>query len=62
MHHLRESGALEQDADIVMVLHKTKDEVRQVHVDKARNGATGQVDKVIFVPERMLFGDEQPNF
>jgi len=43
---LRESGAIEQDADIVMMLHKPKtavDNERELIIAKHRNGATGSV-------------------
>ena len=44
---LRESGALEQDADIVMFLHRPDDEQREhieLHIAKHRNGPTGKID------------------
>jgi replicative DNA helicase len=48
---LRESGALEQDADTVLLLHRPgmrrdsgqEDNVIEVHVAKQRNGPTGEV-------------------
>lgn len=43
---LRESGAIEQDADIVMMLHKPKtatNDERELIIAKHRNGATGSV-------------------
>lgn len=48
MHHLRGSGSLEQDADVVMLIHNQIPEdqmVGQVEliVDKQRGGATGTV-------------------
>jgi len=62
---LRESGALEQDADIVMFIYR--DEyyhpesvetrgVAEVNVAKHRAGATGMV-KMTFLPEFTLFSD-----
>src|SRR5206468_92586 len=48
---LRESGAIEQDADTVMMLHrpgmyegnKEEDRILEVHVLKQRNGPTGEI-------------------
>jgi replicative DNA helicase len=48
---LRDSGAIEQDADVVMFLHREelldketdKKGLAEVHVAKQRNGAVGQV-------------------
>jgi replicative DNA helicase len=42
---LRESGSIEQDADVVMFLHREDEEVREVvtcSIEKHRNGPTGQ--------------------
>ena len=44
---LRESGALEQDADIVMFLHRPDEEQRkhiELYIAKHRNGPTGRID------------------
>lgn len=48
LHHLRESGSLEQDADVVMLLHRDRKEQNdndvvdfQVDVAKNRDGVTG---------------------
>jgi replicative DNA helicase len=69
LSHLRESGAIEQDADIVAFLHRdrddtknkslNKDEIRNgveasLIVEKNRNGQTGIVD-LAFFPHRMEF-------
>jgi replicative DNA helicase len=48
---LRESGAIEQDADTVLMLHRPsrydkekQDDKLEVHIAKQRNGPTGQID------------------
>jgi replicative DNA helicase len=56
LHHLRESGSIEQDADIVMLLSRKFDREEgeapgapfkaQLHIAKQRNGPTGKVDLV----------------
>ena len=45
LHDLRESGAIEQDADIVILLHKDADTGKtSVEVAKHRGGKTGRLD------------------
>jgi replicative DNA helicase len=61
LSHLRESGALEQDADAVIFLHKKTDEEEDaglidVIVAKHRNGPTGVV-KMVFIPTFTVFKD-----
>lgn len=52
---LRQSGAIEQDADIVILLHRAlQDRVLNVNVAKNRNGQVGQFD-MTFVPEYFEF-------
>lgn len=54
---LRESGAIEQDADIVMFLYREDAEnLKDMTIDiaKHRNGSVGEI-KLIFIPERMKF-------
>ncbi len=50
---LRESGSIEQDADVVMFIYRedmykgkesSRPNIAEIHVKKHRNGATGQVD------------------
>ena len=42
---LRDSGSIEQDADLVMLLHRETRESQEadLHVAKNRNGATGHI-------------------
>ena len=50
---LRESGSIEQDADVVMFLYREDEENREIvscSIEKHRNGPTGMVE---------LFFDEQ---
>ncbi len=67
LSHLRESGAIEQDADIVIFLHRDRSETRdaskeaqingvkaELIVEKNRNGRTGIVE-VMFHPMTMKF-------
>jgi replicative DNA helicase len=71
---LRESGAIEQDADIVTFIHRpeyyglTEDEsgnsligVAEIIIAKHRNGATGDVH-LSFKKELAKFSDMQPTF
>ncbi len=58
--HLRESGAIEQDADVVMLMYRPDSDVTTPHVPtklliaKHRNGPTGEID-MIFLGNRMRF-------
>lgn len=66
LYHLRESGQLEQDADIVMFLYETADEraelgqarpwVKILDVAKQKDGPTGIV-RLKFTPEVMSFNE-----
>lgn len=59
---LRESGALEQDADIVMFLYRADEEDREnikLLVSKHRNGPTGERD-LYFRGERTKFYEAEP--
>lgn len=54
---LRESGAIEQDADVVMFIYREDPENMQdvtLDIQKHRNGPTGEI-KLMFVPERVKF-------
>jgi len=58
---LRESGAIEQDADVVMLLHRADENERglpqetiEINVAKQRNGPTGEL-KVMFDKKYMRF-------
>jgi len=59
---LRDSGSIEQDADVVMFIHredKYKDEsertnIAEILIEKHRNGETGKVD--------LFFNDKKATF
>lgn len=56
---LRESGAIEQDADVVMFLYRTEDELTptmpmRMLIAKHRNGPTGEID-LLFRGDRIRF-------
>lgn len=61
---LRESGSIEQDADVVMFLHHpdawdddpTRENITQILVAKHRNGPTGEVD-LVFLSRSTKFVD-----
>lgn len=53
--NLRESGNIEQDADVVMFLHRKRDSTESsLIIAKNRNGGTGSVP-LHFIPERTRF-------
>ena len=63
---LRESGAIEQDADVVMFIHrpelydpKDRPGEAELIVAKNRNGATG-VAQLVWIAEHMRFVDRAP--
>lgn len=65
LHHLRDSGALEQDANIVIFIHDPtpaeeadtiQDGPKEFIVAKNRNGKTGVVP-VVWMGARVMFGD-----
>jgi len=54
---LRESGAIEQDADVVMFLYRKDEDIREqvsLRVAKHRNGPLGEVD-LFFRGDRIKF-------
>lgn len=54
---LRESGALEQDADLVAFIHRVPDEIKnlaELNIGKQRNGPIGTV-RLIFIAEHTRF-------
>ncbi len=60
---LRDSGSIEQDADVVMFIHRPKDEnadgrgaYTKLIIEKHRNGATGSVD-LFFDAEKTSFSE-----
>ncbi len=66
--HLRESGALEQDADVVIFIHRKKEEdeiegdgLVDVIIAKHRNGPTGAV-KMVFLSKFTSFENYAENF
>ena len=60
---LRESGSLEQDADVVLLLHRDRDKEEflknsaKLWIAKNRNGPIGMV-KMDFLPQYMKFSEE----
>jgi replicative DNA helicase len=58
LHHLRESGAIEQDIDLGIILHQpnTQTDDRVFFIDKNRNGPVLGQTSIFFDPERMMFG------
>jgi replicative DNA helicase len=58
LHHLRESGSIEQDANVVWFLHPEKDETTRTDVAlivaKNRNGQTGDIG-LCWAPEETRF-------
>jgi len=67
LSHLRESGAIEQDADVVAFLHRERDDQKEASlemqekglesmliIEKNRNGPTGRVN-LLFFPKTTCF-------
>jgi len=65
--HLRESGSIEQDADVVTFLHRNRDDTKkqvesapaELIIEKNRNGRTGVIP-LNFFPSRMEFQPAAP--
>jgi len=64
---LRDSGAIEQDADVVMFIHRENNdegggrkEQTEILIEKHRNGPTGKVD-LMFDPHKSTFLDVDKN-
>jgi len=54
---LRESGSIEQDADVVMFLYRKDDDIREsvtLRISKHRNGPLGEID-LFFKGDRIKF-------
>ena len=58
MSQLKESGSIEQDADVVLLIHRTKDapSTAKIIVAKNRNGPTGEIT-MQFAPAQCRFID-----
>lgn len=62
LHDLRDSGSIEQDADVVMFIYREdkykensdKKNMAQIMVEKHRNGPTGRIE-LYFNPEKVSF-------
>jgi replicative DNA helicase len=62
LYDLRDSGSIEQDADVVMFIHREKDESgeqarsreAEILIEKHRNGPTGTV-KLVFDSDKSTF-------
>lgn len=60
--NLRESGSIEQDADVVMFLHRRREsQESSLYVSKNRNGGTGKIE-LTFVLDRTRFYETEHNF
>lgn len=47
LHHLRESGNLEQDSDVVLLLHRARHQAEtQLLIEKNRSGRCGSIDLI----------------
>lgn len=64
LSHLRDSGSIEQDADVVMMIYRDdyynqdsdKTNIAEIHIKKHRNGPTGETD-LYFHAEQQKFTD-----
>lgn len=61
LRDLRESGAIEQDADVVMLIHHEEDSpASEIIIAKQRGGSTGIVP-VVFNRNKTVFTDRDPS-
>lgn len=65
---LRDSGSIEQDSDVVLFIHRPKNEqenttsnTAEIHIAKHRNGPTGKI-QLYFDEKRVSFKDIAKNF
>ena len=67
---LRESGAIEQDADVVMFIYRSdkvkglrdaRPNIAEIHIEKHRNGPTGKIE-LYFHPEKVSFSTLDETF
>lgn len=58
LSHLRESGDIEQDADVVAFLHKESPTKTHLIVGKNRHGNSGRCE-LLWIPEETTFIDQQ---
>ncbi|MBI3573224.1 MAG: replicative DNA helicase [Candidatus Kerfeldbacteria bacterium] len=71
LSHLRESGSIEQDSDVVMFIYRPavydhdiadeKKNLAEIHIAKHRNGPTGRV-RLSFVERRASFDNREERF
>ncbi len=70
MADLRESGSIEQDADVVMFIYREemykgrdakRPHIAEIHIKKHRNGPTGQID-LYFDQEKTSFKNLDKTF
>lgn len=54
---LRDSGAIEQDANVVLLMHRLDEQTTEVMIAKNRNGPTGDV-KLSFVKKEATFTEQ----
>jgi replicative DNA helicase len=54
---LRDSGAIEQDANLVLLMHRLDDQTTELAIAKNRNGPTGEV-KLAFVKKEATFTEQ----